>query len=229
MKNKMNMLLVPVLALVSVGFVFSSVSAKEAVAVKPEKTVEVQGVKGGSPNFQQTNAADAAVTTTTVTTTNTQVSQDESKKDKPKESKGQLNAEQHRNMVATFVKSLLAVADREGGIGQEVRVIAQQQNDTKDRAGDLITAVENRNKVKTFFIGTSYKNLGELRSQMVQTRNQIDQLKRLADKAENDQDKTELQTQIQTLEQQQTNINTFIANNESKFSLFGWAVKLFNK
>jgi hypothetical protein len=132
-------------------------------------------------------------------------------------------------VVATFVQSLLAVADREGGIGQEIKVIAQKQNDTKERTSDLINAVENRNKIKTFFIGTSYKNLGELRSQMVQARNQIDQLKRLADKAENDQDKTELQSQILALEQEQTNINNFITQNESKFSLFGWAVKLFSK
>jgi hypothetical protein len=144
-----------------------------------------------------------------------------------KENKGQDKAESHRSTVATFVQSLLSVAEREGGIGQQVRVIAQQQNDTKDRAADLIYAVENRNKVKTFFLGTSYKNLGELRSQMVQTRNQIEQLKRLAEQAENEVDKAELQSQIQTLEQEQVRINDFIIQNESKFSLFGWAVKLF--
>lgn len=150
-------------------------------------------------------------------------------KDKNKENEGQFNAELHRNVVADFVQSLLTVADRENGIGQEVRIIAQQQNETKDRASDLINAVENRNKVKTFFIGTSYKNLGELRSQMVQTRNQIEQLKQLVEKTENEGDKTELQNQIQVLEQEQMNINNFITQNESKFSLFGWAVKLFRK
>lgn len=149
-------------------------------------------------------------------------------KDK-KENKGQFNAESHRSTVANFVQSLLSVADREGGIGQEVKVIAEQQNNIKDRAADLINAVENRNKVKTFLIGTSYKNLGELRRQMVQTRNQIEQLKRLANKVENEGDKTELQSQIQLLEQEQANINDFITQNESKFSLFGWAVKLFRK
>jgi len=51
----------------------------------------------------------------------------------------------------------------------------------------------------------------------------------LANKVENEGDKTELQNQIQALEQEQTNINNFIAQNESKFSLFGWAVKLFRK
>lgn len=169
----------------------------------------------------------------TQTQTQTQVQNEvkakEKNKENNKENKGKFNAESHRSVVATFVQSLLGVADREGGIGQEVRVIAQQQNETKNRASDLINAVESRNKIKEFFIGTSYKNLGELRSQMVQSRNQIDQLKRLAEKAENEGDKTELQNQIQLLEQEQASINNFITQNENQFSLFGWAVKLFRK
>ncbi len=154
---------------------------------------------------------------------------DETKGNENKENKGQLNAESYRNAVASFVQGLLAVADRESGIGQEVRVIAQQQNNIKVRTSDLINAVENRNKVKTFLIGTSYKNLGELRSQMVQARNQVEQLKKLSESAENEQSKIELQNQIQVLEQEQTRINDFITQNESQFSLFGWAVKLFRK
>jgi hypothetical protein len=195
-----------------------------------------QGNKTGQANAQGNQAGNAVQTQEKNKVKNqgeeTQVQTQEQNsvktKDK-KENKGQFNAESHRSTVATFVQSLLTVADREGGIGQEVKVIAEQQNNIKDRASDLINAVENRNKVKTFLIGTSYKNLGELRSQMVQTRNQIEQLTRLANKVENEGDKTELQNQIQALEQEQTNINNFIAQNESKFSLFGWAVKLFRK
>jgi len=140
---------------------------------------------------------------------------------------GAITAEAHRGLVANFVQSLLAVAGREGGIGQQVRVIAELQNDTKDKTAEEIKIVENRSEVKTFFFGSDFKNLGDLRSQIVQTRNQIAQLTRLADKAENDQDKAELESQIQTLEQEQTNIDNFVTQNEDKFSLFGWVVKLF--
>ena len=184
----------------------------------------VQGNKNG--NTVQTQEKNKVMNQGENTQIQTQEQNEIQTKD-AKENKGQDTAELHRSAVATFVQSLLTVADREGGIGQEVRVIAEQQNEVKDRAADLIYAVENRNKVKTFFIGTSYKNLGELRSQMVQTRNQIEQLARLSVKAENEGDKTELQNQIQLLEQEQTKINDFITLNESKFSLFGWAVKLF--
>lgn len=195
-----------------------------------------QGAKAGQANAQGNQNGNAVQTQEKNKVQNkgedTQIQTQEQNsvktKDK-KENKGQFNAESHRSAVATFVQSLLTVADKEGGIGQEVKAIAEQQNNTKDRASDLINAVENRNKVKTFLIGTSYKNLGELRSQMVQTRNQIEQLTRLAEKAENEGDKTELQSQIQLLEQEQTRIDNFITQNESKFSLFGWAVRLFRK
>ena len=234
-KTKLKMIAVSVIGLTSIAFAVSAVSAQEAVAAKPEKVVEAQNAKGvnaseGNVERKQNNVAGetetADVTATTTTNATTTDSQD-STKGKTKENKGQITAQTHRSVVANFVQSLLAVADREGGIGQQVKAIAQQQNDTKDTVTNEITAVESRSKVKTFFLGSDYKNLGDLRSQMVQTRNQIDQLKRLADKADNDQDKADLQTQIQILEQEQTKVDGFITQNENQFSLFGWAVKLF--
>jgi len=142
----------------------------------------------------------------------------------------QVNGVEHRSTVATFVQTLLNVADREqGGIGEEVKAIAQAQNDTKDKVADGIDKINNRSKIKTFLIGTDYKTVGQLRSEMVKTRNQIDQLKRLLDKTTSEENKTALQGQIQILEQEQQKIEDFLKANESKFSLFGWFVKLFNK
>lgn len=142
----------------------------------------------------------------------------------------QVNGAEHRSTVATFVQTLLNVADREqGGIGEQVRVVAQAQNETKDKVADTIDKIQNRNKVKTFLIGTDYKSIGQLRSEMVKTRNQIDWLKRLLDKTTSEESKTALQGQIQALEQEQQKIEDFLMANESKFSLFGWFVKLFNK
>jgi len=139
-------------------------------------------------------------------------------------------AEEHRSAVANFVQGLLNVADREeGGIGQQVRVIAQQQNDSENTTTQAIEKVEKRNKIKTFLFGSDYKNLGALRSEMVQTRNRIEQLNRLMENVENEGNKTELQNQIQALEQEQTKIEDFIKVQEGKFSLFGWLLKLFNK
>jgi len=143
--------------------------------------------------------------------------------------KNEINAEEHRSAVANFVQSLLQVADREGGIGEQVRVIAQQQNDSKNTTTQAIEKVEKRNKIKTFLFGSDYKNLGALRSEVVHTRNRLEQLNRLLEDATDEANKTELQNQIQTLEQEQTKIENFIEAQEGKFSLFGWLLKMFNK
>lgn len=142
----------------------------------------------------------------------------------------QINGAEHQNTVATFVQGLLNVADKEqGGIGEQVRVVAQAQNETKDKVADGIDKIQNRSKVKTFLIGTDYKNIGQLRSEMVKTGNQIDWLKKLLEKTTVEESKTTLQEQVQALEQEQQKIEDFLKANESKFSIFGWFVKLFNK
>ncbi len=143
---------------------------------------------------------------------------------------GQVNGVGHRSAISTFIQSLLNVADKEqGGIGEQARVVAQQQNESKDRIVDAIDKIQNRGKVKTFLIGADYKNIGQLRSEMVQSRSRIDWLNRLLDKATSEGSKTTLQNQIQILEQEQQKIEDFLRANESNFSLFGWFVKLFNK
>jgi len=190
---------------------------------KPEPGVSQTGQAGSAVQVQEKNEVQNQGENVQIQTQE----RNEVKVADEKENKTQDSAETHRGAVAAFVQGLLAVADRDGGIGQEVRVIAQQQNDVRDRAADLIYAVENRSDIKTFFIGTSYRNLGELRGQTVQAREQIEQLKRLADKAAAEQDKVELQAQIRMMEQAQANLDDFIARNENKFSLFGWAVRLF--
>lgn len=216
MKNKSSLLLVALAALFASNVAFAAApegAGKPAKDGAQQETKKDKSLKQGDESQVAANTDDAS-------------KQPKEKKEKaPKQS----TSEKTKSTVATFVQSLLAVADREGGIGQEVRAVAQSQNDIKDRQGDLINAVEGRNKFKTFLIGTSYKNVGELRSQMVKTRNDIDKLRKLSEKAETDQDKAELNAQIQELEKQQETLDNFIAKNENKFSLFGWAVKLFRK
>lgn len=153
----------------------------------------------------------------------------EQNQEQNKQNQGQINAEQHRSAVSTFVQSLLQVADKEEGIGEQVRAIAQQQNQSADKTVQAMEKVQTRNKIKTFLIGADYKNLGALRSEIAKTQNRLEQLNRLVDSAKNEEDKTELQKQIQTLEQEQQKIESFVKDNESKFSLFGWFVKLFAK
>jgi predicted nucleic acid-binding Zn-ribbon protein len=142
---------------------------------------------------------------------------------------GRLNAEEYRSAVANFVQTILNSADTtEEGIGEQVKTIARQQNQSASTTIQAMEKVQTRNKVKTFLIGSDYKNIGALRSEMVQTRNRLEQLNRIMENVQNEGETAELQNQIQTLEQEQTKIENFIKAEEGKFSLFGWFVRLFN-
>jgi hypothetical protein len=150
---------------------------------------------------------------------------------------GQVNAQNHESVVGNFVQSLLKVASTTARsasstvreIGEQVRLIAQEQNDSEATTNQAMEKVQLRSKVKTFFLGTDYKNLGALRSQVASTTNRIRQLNQVIPEIHNASDTAEVQGQIQALEQEQSKIDNFVKEQESKFSLFGWLVKLFNR
>lgn len=150
---------------------------------------------------------------------------------------GQDNSEGHRSVVANFVQSLLKVASSTvrsasttiRGIGEQVRLIAQQQNESATNTIQAMEQVQIRNKVKTFFFGTDYKNLGALRNEFASTTNRLRELNKLMTGIQNASDTAEVQSQIQLMEQEQSRIENFVKEQEGKFSLFGWLVKLFNK
>lgn len=149
---------------------------------------------------------------------------------KNEEKNRERNAQQHRSEAAEFVLNLLKVAERSpGGIGEQVRAIAREQNEATEKIAGSLDKIEKRSKIKTFFAGSDYKNLGQLRSEMVHVRNRIERLSRLMERIESEQDRNKIQSQIQAMEQERTRIENFIKTNEDKFSLFGWFVKLFNK
>jgi len=141
--------------------------------------------------------------------------------------RGQINAQEHRSVVANFVQSLVHVANRDGGIGEQVRVIAHEQSLSASTTLQAMQIVQTRSKVKTFFLGTDYDNVGALRTQMVMTRNRLTQLSNLMLRTQNASSTEEIRNQVLTLEEEQAKIQNFIDEQENKFSLFGWLVKLF--
>lgn len=134
---------------------------------------------------------------------------------------------EHRSVVATFVQSLLSVADREGGIGADVRTVAQSQNDAGSTTATAIVKVEERGSFRTFLFGDDYRNLGVIRSAMATTSANIDHLKALLGRAESDADSAELTLQIKALEGAQAKVSAYVTAHEDTFSLFGWFTKFF--
>lgn len=140
---------------------------------------------------------------------------------------GQFESSEHRSVVATFVRTLLAVAERERDIGGEVRLIAQAQNDSASTTESAMSKVDKKGSVNIFFFGSDYKNLGVVKSEMATTNNNISRLKALLAKTTSAEDRVELDAQIQALKSEQTKVDLYVTEHENTFSLFGWFIKLF--
>lgn len=153
---------------------------------------------------------------------------DDDDNDHATSSRGTITSAEHRSQAASFVKSLLDVADREnGGIGEEVRIVARAQNDSASTTADAIAHVEGRNAIMVFLIGSDYKNLGKIRGEAVTTQNSINRLMKVADKTTDATAKAEIEAQVKVIEDSQVKLDAFVQAHESAFSLFGWFFKLF--
>jgi len=140
---------------------------------------------------------------------------------------GQLIAHAHRSAVATFAESLLAVVDREGEQSAEMRIIAEAQKNLEATTTEAIQKIATRNSLTTFFVGSDYKNLEILRSEIVTTQNHLDQLNAILASTTDAALRTTLSTQISALALDQEHIQKFVATHEKPFGLFDWFVKLF--
>ena len=134
---------------------------------------------------------------------------------------------ENQSEVAIRVQALLRAADRDGGIGAEVRVIAHEYASSSARIDAAQEAVDNRPGWLTFLNGTVYGNLGALRSELVTTQNQIQRLTSAMNRSTDVSVKAELQVQIDVLEAQASTTAEFVSDNEGSFSLFGWFFRLF--
>ncbi|HSE56933.1 MAG TPA: hypothetical protein VLB02_02515 [Candidatus Paceibacterota bacterium] len=225
MKNK-NTLFGAVMLALSV-LVVSSAYAQEslvgaAVKVQTGSSIELGAGNSASVTAEETVNADAKKSAAA------EKKEEADKKeaaDDEDDTNGETTAAAHRSAVAIFVQELLKVADRERGIGAEVRVIAQEQQASEDTTTTAVAKVETRSKIKTFFFGTDYKTLGTLRSEMVKTEARIIKLKALIEKATSATAKATLTAQLEALQAAELKIQTFIEAHENTFSLFGWAAK----
>lgn len=142
--------------------------------------------------------------------------------------KGSIQAEAHRSAVANFVKNVISIADREPGIGSQVRIIAQAQNASSNASITAMSRIENRGGLRTFMFGSDYSNLRMLRTEATKTAERVNELRFLAARATDAQVRADLNAQIDAFVNSQTQMDQFVSEHERKFSLFGWLVRLFS-
>ena len=104
---------------------------------------------------------------------------------------------------------------------KELQDVTEKQNSSIEKSENAINAIENRNGFKAFLMGN---NLGILKFQMVQMRDQASLLEALSLKSQDNINKIQIDKQIKSLKEEQIKVENFILEKDNKFSLFGWLV-----
>lgn len=138
-------------------------------------------------------------------------------------------SEQHKADITRVTEDIEKAAEKDSQIADEVKSVTQEEKDSSDIVKEKMDKIETRSKLKTFLIGSDYKNLGELRSELVTTDNRLERLTKTLDKTTSTTVKAELETKIKDLEAVKAKAESFVNENENKFSLFGWLMRLFNR
>jgi len=139
---------------------------------------------------------------------------------------GSNSSEQRRSEVADAVQAMLQIADRDGGIGKQVRIIAQNQNQNQTKLEQNIEKIQSRGELAKFFIGPNYGEIKNAQKTLEQNREQIRQLNQIRTQLSNQGDQQQLIEQIRILEQANQEIETLVDDAQGGFSLFGWLNKL---
>jgi len=136
------------------------------------------------------------------------------------------NAILHMSEVAKYVEQLLQIRTT-GGIGDQVRLFAREQNQAQTQTQEQIDRLESRKGIARSLLGPDYNAIKSLNELFEQNRIRILRLEALQNQLSNQEDITAVQETIQALIQQNTALQEVINSEEQTRSLFGWLFKLF--
>ncbi|MCK5084446.1 MAG: hypothetical protein KAQ64_02225 [Candidatus Pacebacteria bacterium] len=137
--------------------------------------------------------------------------------------------EQRRSRVASAVQEMLAVADRNPGVGKQIRTIAQNQNQEQEEMEVVLEVAKKRNGVVKFLIGPNYKELKKAENRLEEYKNRLGKLNNLRVQLENSSDIEVLTQQIQIMEQIGAELENEVDKEKQGISLFGWLFRWFAK
>lgn len=138
------------------------------------------------------------------------------------------NAVTNMGEVAIQVQEMLQIRTS-GGIGEQVRAIAQAQNQEQTQIQEHVLKMEARGNLFKFMFGPDFKAVDNLTQAVEQNQNRIQLLQELQTQLTNAGDKTMIQATIEAMIQQNTVLQEMIQAENQTRSLFGWLVKMFAK
>ena len=133
---------------------------------------------------------------------------------------------QNMSIVAQKVQEILQVRTT-GGIGEQIRQVAQEQNQAQAQIQEQLNKIDTRKGVLKSLMGPDYKAIKNLEKQLEQNQLRIQQLEQLQNQLTNQVEITAVKETIQALIQENSSLNELINNEKQTKSLLGWLFRLF--
>lgn len=111
-------------------------------------------------------------------------------------------------------------------VGEQLQNSVEAQQHAQERIQETLTDMKARPGFLRFILGPDYKNAGQVRSQLVQMKNQINQLTRLKASIDDPESQQQLQGIIDDLQSQSNQLELQLNNSLTGFSLFGWLSRI---
>lgn len=138
-------------------------------------------------------------------------------------------ARQNMSVVAEKVEELLSDETRQGGIGQQVKDIANQQKLAQTEIRGQMDKLNSRQGFIKKLFGADKKAIKNLGQQIEQNQLRIQQLQELQTQVTNQADETQIQELTQALVEQNTALADQVQAEEQVGSVLGWLISLFTK
>ena len=204
--------------------------------------------KGSSVNSNQNNPVVTSIKSTTSTTnkpsippTGTPVKNQNEVQTKNQGEEQQLNVktqekeqlnktvDENFTKVSDQVHELINTVGAKGGIGQQVKEIAQNQVKNQESIKSELAQLQLRKSFVKFFLGSDKKTLQNINEELEQSKLLIKQLEELKTQTKNSADLTQLQETIDLITYQNTSLQEKIDQEGKVNGMFGWFAKLFNR
>lgn len=142
----------------------------------------------------------------------------------------------HRSTVANVVSQLLAVArdeeskgdDDNRGIGRQVRVVAQAQEQSRERVGQSLDKLGQRGSVAKFLIGPNFGELNKVKKEIEDNKARIAELAEVENQIGDNRLQERVRSQREFMEQENERLEAEIEQEENRGSVFGWLLGMFN-
>jgi len=138
-------------------------------------------------------------------------------------------ARENMSDVAARVEELLTVREGGGGIGEQVRMIAQEQKMAQEQIREETNRLESRKGLLKKIVGPDYKAIKTMEGLMEQNRLRIQNLEQIAGQLQNQADLETVQAAIAALQEQNSSLQEQVTAEENSGSLLGWLMKLLAK